>query len=260
MTGYKSVAACDILLHAGDLSQFGTFAEIQAQLSWLAAQPHPHKVVIAGNHDLLLDSVFVSTNPDRELDRHPGQRRNDLDWGGVQYLERGSLDIAVEGKNRSIRVFGSPWTPRCGNWAFQYGKGDGDRETLGTAPADTDVMLMHGPPKGHLDDGGKGCGRLLAEVWRVRPKVVVCGHIHAGRGEEWLRFDHVDSWYENVMLGRRRWVSVLCLVLCHVWLRVTRTWGVAPSQEQTRGTRLINAAMVGGRGNVDHREAFVAAI
>lgn len=39
----------DILLHAGDLSQYGSFAEIQAQLTWLSAQPHRWKVVIAGN-------------------------------------------------------------------------------------------------------------------------------------------------------------------------------------------------------------------
>ncbi|ELQ33467.1 hypothetical protein OOU_Y34scaffold00937g14 [Pyricularia oryzae Y34] len=50
----------DSLVHAGDLSQYGTFAEIQAQLTWLAAQPHRHKVVVAGNHDLLLDSDFAA--------------------------------------------------------------------------------------------------------------------------------------------------------------------------------------------------------
>ncbi|KAH8838858.1 hypothetical protein MCOR27_010049 [Pyricularia oryzae] len=50
----------DSLVHAGDLSQYGTLAEIQAQLTWLAAQPHRHKVVVAGNHDLLLDSEFAA--------------------------------------------------------------------------------------------------------------------------------------------------------------------------------------------------------
>lgn len=50
-------------MHAGDLSQYGTFNEIQAQLSWLSAQTHEHKIVVAGNHDLLLDKVFVEAHP-----------------------------------------------------------------------------------------------------------------------------------------------------------------------------------------------------
>ena len=49
------IPAGDLLLHAGDLSNWGTFAEIQAQLTWLSQQPHRYKIVIAGNHDLLLD-------------------------------------------------------------------------------------------------------------------------------------------------------------------------------------------------------------
>lgn len=72
----------DILPHAGDLSRFGTFAEIQAQISWLAAQPFLHKVVIAGNHDPLLDRDFVTAYPGRQLNCVPGQRRNDLARGG----------------------------------------------------------------------------------------------------------------------------------------------------------------------------------
>ena len=46
----------DILIHAGDLSQSGSIEEIQAQLDWLKAQPHEHKVFIAGNHDLAFAS------------------------------------------------------------------------------------------------------------------------------------------------------------------------------------------------------------
>ena len=38
----------DLLLHAGDLTEGGTFEELQEQLDWLNNQPHRHKVVIAG--------------------------------------------------------------------------------------------------------------------------------------------------------------------------------------------------------------------
>lgn len=257
----------DVLLHAGDLSQYGTFDEIQRQLTWLASQPHQHKVIIAGNHDLLLDQAFVAAHPDRELNLYDGKRRTDLVWGDVRYLERELLELNVQGKERSIRVFGTPWTPRCGNWAFQYRQGEGsDDANMGqqmsmhrdnAMPNGTDVVLVHGPPITHLDDGGKGCKRLLAELWRARPKVVVCGHIHSGRGIEWLPFDRAQSWYEDAMLGRRQWIFVVCLAIWSAWLVVTSVLGFSTVRQRTAGTLLVNAAVVGGRGNRERRDPLV---
>ncbi|KAK3307136.1 Metallo-dependent phosphatase-like protein [Chaetomium strumarium] len=168
-TNPTSVPDGDILLHAGDLSQYGNFAELQAQLAWLQSQPHPHKVVIAGNHDLILDTAFVAAHPDRELDL-AGRRRSDLDRGDVLYLEYEAVDLEIKGKDRSVRISGSPWTPRFGSFAFQYG--DGEATWTNAVPDGTDILLTHGPPKGYLDDGGKGCPSLLAELWRSRPKLV----------------------------------------------------------------------------------------
>lgn len=39
----------DVLLHAGDLTDRGTFDELQTQFDWLDKQPHRFRVVIAGN-------------------------------------------------------------------------------------------------------------------------------------------------------------------------------------------------------------------
>lgn len=55
----------DVLLHAGDLTSGGTFAELQSQLEWSRSLPHRYKVVIAGNHGLLLDAAFVARHPER---------------------------------------------------------------------------------------------------------------------------------------------------------------------------------------------------
>lgn len=42
----------DLLLHGGDLTQNGTFEELQAQLDWLNSQKHHCKVVIGGKYRL----------------------------------------------------------------------------------------------------------------------------------------------------------------------------------------------------------------
>ena len=54
-------------------------------------------------------------------------------------------------------------------------------------PADTDVLITHGPPWGTLDqlDSGEhvGCEALQHELFaRVHPKLHVFGHIHEGYG------------------------------------------------------------------------------
>lgn len=44
----RDLPAGDILLHAGDLTQKGTFQELQDQINWLDKQPHRYKIVIGG--------------------------------------------------------------------------------------------------------------------------------------------------------------------------------------------------------------------
>ncbi|KAK3939328.1 hypothetical protein QBC46DRAFT_438139 [Diplogelasinospora grovesii] len=77
------------LIHAGDLTQSGSLTEIQRALNWLRAQPHRHKVVIAGNHDLLLDAAC-------DHGTTTGRAAADLaslDWGDVVYLQDSETTI-----------------------------------------------------------------------------------------------------------------------------------------------------------------------
>lgn len=85
-----------------------------------------------------------------------------------------------------LRVFGSPWTPTFFNWAFMA-----DDQLLANRwaaiPAETDILVTHGPALGQLDrtpDGravGSGTLRLrLNDLPQV--KLHLCGHIHAARG------------------------------------------------------------------------------
>lgn len=242
----------DILLHAGDLSQYGLFEEIQQQLDWLNEQPHQHKVVIAGNHDLILDQEFVKAFPDRELDKF-GKAFADLRWGNIIYLRHQLVKVRV--RDGCLNIFGSPWTPRCGNFAFQYEAGDNIwKDNL---PDDVDILLTHGPPLFHLDSGGKGCPHLLDELWRIRPRLVVYGHIHHGRGQEVILLDRLQAVFEASQRQSYPWRYLLRLLFCrnagHSDLSTGRHSG-------PDSVHLVNAAIVDGPGNREHREPIVVTI
>ncbi|KAG1819334.1 Metallo-dependent phosphatase-like protein [Suillus variegatus] len=155
----------DILIHAGDLTHSGTPRELQVTFDWLVSLPHEHKIVIAGNHDTYLQTVegrsWVHTWRER----------------GITYLEDEAHIIHMRG--RAFKILGSPFTPQHGNGAFQYSR---------TGPLirhsnDTDILITHGPPHGHLDLSGRRA--LLARIrepCRTHPPVLhVFGHIHGCR-------------------------------------------------------------------------------
>ena len=241
------VAEGDVLIHAGDLSVYGTFAEIQKQLHWLARQPHGEKVVIPGNHDLLLDADFAARFPDRELDK-AGVSIADLDWQKLTYLQNSSTAFPVEvaGKERTLNIFGSPLTMQHGNFAFQY---PSDKDVWSDLlPPETDIVITHGPPKGHLDDTGLGCRFLLKEIWRVQPRLLVCGHIHGGRGREVLTFDATQYYYERVIKSAGNFVACIdmMVLLSYAGLEWIR-WRFAGQKVSGRSV-VINAAMTRGKG------------
>lgn len=204
----------DVLLHAGDLSVWGSLAEIQEQLNWLDAQPHAQQVVIAGNHDLLFDtdfqrahpeiwyqaikaSVGVNSEDDPAVEECISQTAGNLIWGNVKYLQNESLELKVTG-GRVLKIYGSPDTPLHGLSAFQYPRADDVWSHR--IPADTDIIVTHGPPWGHLDGIKKsGCPFLARAVTRVRPRLVLCGHIHVGYGREEKVLDGVGQAHEAIL-------------------------------------------------------------
>ncbi|KAF4994792.1 hypothetical protein FDECE_12997 [Fusarium decemcellulare] len=231
----------DVLLHAGDLTDKGTFEELQAQLGWLKTSPHKYKVVIGGNHDKLLDPEYVRQFPDR-ICEDKGTARSDLSWGDIIYLHNSSTTLKFA-NGRRLKIYGSPLTEWCGTWAFQYPP---IRQVwAGAVPDDTDILLTHGPPKGHLDNKGKGCPQLLKEICRVRPRMVVFGHIHVGAGVEEMTYTGADRAYNRVMMGDG---GFLACILMAFWVLVEGLWpqgsrrgGVKPPPSLT--TTLVNAAV-----------------
>lgn len=249
-----SVPDGDILLLAGDLTDKGTFEEIQAQLDWLKSLPHKHKIVIAGNHDRLLDAEYVSHFPDR-IYEGPGTSRSDLDWGDLVYLNDNSVKLHLPG-DRTLSVYGSPITEQCGTFAFQYPP---IRKVWdGRVPDDTDVLLVHGPPKGYLDNGGKGCPQLLKEIWRVCPRLVVFGHIHAGYGQRVLRYDDgAEAAYARAFMGVKGVLAVCSMVWHIVWQKARKLLSFLNTSTDPLYGILVNAALMCGKNEDGMREPLV---
>lgn len=152
----------DILIHAGDLVRHGSIAEIQAFVDWYSQLPHRYKLFIGGNHDGAL-----------EHSRHLINIPNNL-----TYLENEL--IIIEG----IRIWASPVSPPYRSFGFMWD--DTRREELYKTVPECDIIINHSPPYGTIDtvlDGKSvGCKFLAAAIARVRPKLVICGHIHEAYG------------------------------------------------------------------------------
>lgn len=184
----------DILLVAGDLCSRGTMEELSTTTSWLARQRFETKVVIAGNHDWCLDDININKKAAQQL----------LKDSGCIYLRDEMVTL------RGLRIYGSPWTPAFGNWAFNLDY-DQLRERWAKIPEGLDVLLVHGPPLGYGDmtTRGQAVGDpyLLEAIDRCRPKNVFFGHIHEAGGS-WSRGENTmlfNCTVGHIYSGPRRW-------------------------------------------------------
>lgn len=159
----------DILIHAGDFCNTGTLYDVISFNTWLGTLPHPHKLVIAGNHDMYME-------------RNPMGRTLLFN---CTYLEDTGTTI------NGINFYGSPWQPFFCNWAFNIHE-YGDRyRKFSQIPEDTNILITHCPPFGVRDTSSEGnqigCRALLKRVNELKNlnnlRLHVFGHNHAGYGE-----------------------------------------------------------------------------
>lgn len=158
----------DVLVHSGDWTKRGREKEVNDFLAWFESQPFDYKVLICGNHELDPAAKLVML------------------WAayqaGIYYLEDSSCFV------HGFKFYGSPWTPAFYNWNFMTHSATQRKRIWDQIPADTDVLITHGPPFGILDrnDDGQCCGdyTLAEKTFEIKPKVHIFGHIHEARGEE----------------------------------------------------------------------------
>lgn len=161
-----SIPDGDVFVHCGDFSNIGSVDEIVHFNECLKRLPHRHKVVVAGNHDIMFE-------------RRPEDARRMID--AACYLQ--DQETTIDG----VKFYGSPWSPEFGFWAFGVPVNSTRMENIWKkVPDDTDVLITHGPPFSILDKNSRGksvgCELLLRRTKAVKPKVHCFGHIHESYG------------------------------------------------------------------------------
>ena len=164
----------DVLVHSGDFvrsHKHCTREAIESFDAWLGRQvQYKARVVIAGNHEKLLDRV------------RPSAMLKNCKYVCHNWIE-------VEG----LRMFCSPYRPGrgCLYRAEAFGRPARKLQELwASLRAPVDVVITHGPPFGVLDEesvGHIGDPALLDRVRMVEPLLHVFGHCHGLQGGRRLR-------------------------------------------------------------------------
>lgn len=190
--GYTpDIPDCDLLLLAGDYcpvvkGQNWWFRETFAP--WINKISEKIPVIgVAGNHDLLFEKA-----PDLVPK---------MNW---TYLQDSGYEW------NGLKFWGSPWQTRFYDWAFNEDEPQ-LKKKWDLIPDDTDVLILHGPPRGFGDfaprvneAGGEHTGSpsLLKKIEKIKPKLVIAGHIHSGYGSynigdtKFLNCSYVNEKYQ----------------------------------------------------------------
>lgn len=192
----------DILIHTGDLTNFGDINALKESVRMLSTFQAELKLVIAGNHDISLDKTCRVENMVEEEYTKYHESALEIMTGsfakeaGVTYLEEGTHYFSLS-NGAEFTVYASPYTPGSGSWAFSYEPNEDrfnsaeqaspTRRSIATRPipAGVDIVMTHGPPFSILDQADHqnlGCPNLLRAISRTRPLMHCFGHIHEGHG------------------------------------------------------------------------------
>ena len=159
----------DCIIHCGDATNKGGITEFRHFCKWFGSLPFKHKIFVAGNHD----KGLCSENRQILLEF--------LKEEGIIYLENESYFL------NGIHIYGSPITPKFGNWGFGRQRGEEIAKTWALIPPNVDILITHGPPYGILDQNYSGwhcgCEELAKIIPTINPKFHFFGHIHEFGGQ-----------------------------------------------------------------------------
>lgn len=194
------IPECDILIHAGDATNYGDLTELMEFAEWLNEQEAAHIIFVPGNHEI-------------QMEKNLQQSINILKnyCPAINILINETIDI------EGIKIHGSPCTPWYGSWGWNRARSDEEaifrnikhiKHDWDLIPLNVDVLITHGPAYKVLDMNREGehcgCYNLMATIVDLRPKIHICGHIHEGYGYE--HYDGVD--FYNVSICNRQYLPI----------------------------------------------------
>lgn len=180
-------ARADVLVHSGDFCEYhGTLSETGDFIDWCSMLLRKgyvkHVVVVAGNHDEILDETCPRIR--RDWPDGPRMARERFQRAGIAYLQDSGARVA------GLDFYGSPWVSECGDFAFQYKTPGEDDRIFNHVRGPLDVLVTHDPPYGVLDHMTRANGEtelvgskaLRRAIERVKPRIHAFGHIHPHHG------------------------------------------------------------------------------
>lgn len=186
----------DVLVHCGDFTNFGSLSEVEGFACWFAQQSHAVKLLVPGNHDMILDQDYY------EEYWGDWSARKESHEAAQAILRSGGIRILVDelAEVFGVRVYGSPWVTRYASWRTAFNKEESAMESFwDTLPDKVAVLLTHMPPLGAGDrdsDGSRtGCPALAKRVAELQPNFHVFGHVHSDWGAH--RLPGLDTVFVN---------------------------------------------------------------
>lgn len=177
----------DLIVHAGDFSRRKeptlNHNEELAFLDWYGKLPVKYKVLIPGNHETAWAAGMIG---------------NIEDYWDVITLNHETKIVG------GIEIFGSPITPSFGSgWAYNVPPNK-IKNYWDEIPKTTQLLVTHGPPFRILDATPNygvdykscGCTELLKRVKKVKPDVMIFGHIHEDGGRQ-MKIQGLDTNFIN---------------------------------------------------------------
>ena len=189
--GYLNFAIpnVDILTISGDICPYNMSHNPDVQFDWINKKFIPwcyellnsnnvkYIVFTPGNHDFIFEKEH-NYPTDKYKIRFPKN---------VYCL----IDEYVEIEN--LKIYGTPWSVRFGNWAFMNSEFVLDN-MFNKIPNNVDILLSHSPIQDYndviLQNGYNrqivehlGSNALKKRIFKVKPKYILVGHIHSGSHE-----------------------------------------------------------------------------
>ena len=154
----ESARAADVVIAAGDFASIHRGLEETIE----ALRPIDRPILLVPGNNETEDAL----------------RQACQDWGSATVLHGEGTE--VDGVSFFGLGGGVPVTPW--DWSFDLTEDEAEEKLAGCPEGS--VLVVHSPPKGHVDGRNLGSEAVLRTIERTQPQLALCGHIHECWGEE----------------------------------------------------------------------------